>query len=89
MTLKEKLKKIPSPIREMMVENAKHQNPKTWKKIMNDRYNIYNIGLCFWWAYAKNIPDYNFWSGVFEEIYIMDVMIEIEKIMLSTKKIKR
>ena len=54
-TLKQKLKKIPSPIREMIVENT------------NDRYGDWkgyadtgNIGNAFIWQSAKHIPDAEF-----------------------------
>lgn len=61
-TLKEKLKKIPSPIREMILENDDREfdiNKQT------------NILLLFVWEEAKHLPDHEFWSLVYMEIELL------------------
>lgn len=65
-TLKQKLKKIPSPIREMIVVNIKCDEPVT-----NNALSYTNLCASFYWDIAKHIPDGEFWEGINEEIELM------------------
>jgi hypothetical protein len=65
-TLKQKISRIPSPIREMIVENIKHDIPVTKNAL--DYCNLYSA---FYWDTAKHIPDNDFWSAINEEILLM------------------
>jgi hypothetical protein len=63
-TLKQKLKHIPSPIREMIVENIEYSK---WK--IDDSDN--GIKYAFAWHSSKHIRDYTFWVGIHEEILLI------------------
>lgn len=63
-TLKQKLKKIPSPIREMIVVNIKHSD---W----SSKFTCEDINYSFYWSKARHIPDDDFWWGVNDEIELM------------------
>ena len=63
-TLKQKLPRIPSPIREMIVENIKSSD---W----GDRLTGDNIDVSFQWDAAKHIPDWYFWDGIYYEIRLI------------------
>ncbi len=65
-TLKQKLKKVPSPIREMIVENT-NDHYGDWKGYADTG----NIGNAFIWQSAKHIPDAEFWCLINEEIELM------------------
>lgn len=65
-TLKQKLKKIPSPIREMIIENIKYDDPVT-----NNALHDIDLYGSFYWDTAKHIPDTDFWGGINEEILEM------------------
>lgn len=65
-TLKQKLPRIPSPIREMIVENTIHEDGRL---IGWDRVNT--IASEFHFATALHIPDHDFWAAINDEIMLM------------------
>jgi hypothetical protein len=62
-TLKQKLPRIPSPIREMIIENI--------NSYYGRRYNATRLMDAFEWANAKHIPDHDFWDAIDDEILLM------------------
>lgn len=65
-TLKQKLPRIPSPIREMIVENIASDVPVTRNALKDS-----DIENSFFWGTAKYMPDYEFWYYINEEIQLM------------------
>lgn len=64
MNLQQKLKKVPSPIREMIEENIRIGG---WRM----PYAEEGIEHSFWWRNATHIPDSEFWDIVHEELLLI------------------
>jgi hypothetical protein len=67
-TLKQKLKHIPSPIREMIVENINSERPQHLSHCLDNHDNILPS---FDWEHSIHIPDALFWDGINEEILLI------------------
>ncbi len=65
-TLKQKLKKVPSPIREMIMDNIKNCS-FSGNALEDDE----DIVCAFTWHSAKHISDSDFWLGVDNELMLM------------------
>jgi len=67
-TLKQKLRHIPSPIREMIVENIEFERPRHLSHCLDNHESII---MSFSLEQSKHIPDSTFWDGINEEILLI------------------